>query len=53
VNADKVETSMYGCPVYKTQDRGPTWVFTANIKTKQSPGRWVMAGVALLMDVVS
>jgi len=52
VNADKVETSMYGCPVYKTQDRGPTWVFTANIKTKAKAGKWVMAGVALLMDVV-
>ena len=27
-------------------------VFTANIKTKQKEGKWVMAGVALLMDVV-
>jgi hypothetical protein len=27
-------------------------VFTANIKTKHKEGKWVMAGVALLMDVV-
>jgi len=37
VNADKVETSMYGCPVYKTQDRGPTWVtHSSTIKLKTS-----------------
>jgi dynein heavy chain len=34
-----------------TQDRGPTLVFTAGLKTKAAPIKWVLAGVALLMDV--
>jgi len=42
----------YTCPVYRTQDRGHTYVFSALLKTKAPPSRWVMAGVALLMDVV-
>jgi len=51
---DKMEArDIYPCPVYKTQQRGPTFVFAAGLKTKASPAKWVMAGVALLMDVVS
>ena len=42
---------IYPCPVYQTQDRGPTFVFTAGLKTKAPPLKWVLAGVALLMDV--
>ena len=42
----------YACPVYKTQFRGPTYVFTAGLKTKKPPSKWVMAGVSLLMSVV-
>ena len=42
---------VYQCPVYMTQDRGPTFVFTAGLKTKANPIKWVLAGVALLMDV--
>ena len=41
---------IYACPVYQTQDRGPTFVFTAGLKTKAPPIKWVLAGVALLMD---
>lgn len=44
--------SIYQCPTYKTEQRGPTFVFLAQLKTKSMPGRWVLAGVALLMDVV-
>jgi dynein heavy chain len=40
------------CPVYKTQARSATYVFQANLKTRQPPGDWVMGGVALLMDIV-
>ena len=43
---------LYLCPVYRTQDRGPTFVFVAGLKTKAPPARWTMAGVALLMEVV-
>jgi dynein heavy chain len=39
------------CPTYKTEFRGPTFVFCAQLKTKTAPGKWVLAGVALIMDV--
>jgi len=42
---------VYACPVYQTQSRGPTWVFTAGLRTKAAASKWVLAGVALLMDV--
>eukprot|EP00981_Chlorochromonas_danica_P009567 scaffold2734_cov243-Ochromonas_danica.AAC.5 len=51
--ADKVDVSqgIYVCPTYKTEFRGPTFVFCAQLKTKAPPGKWVLAGVALIMDV--
>jgi dynein heavy chain len=42
---------IYHCPVYVTEERGPTYVFTTQLKTKSNPSRWVMAGVALLLDL--
>lgn len=39
-------------PVYKTQQRGPTYVFTAQLKTKAVPQKWILAGVVLVMEVV-
>lgn len=51
VSADRVDTQgIYMCPVYKTEQRGPTYVFCAQLKTKSPAGRWVLAGVALIMD---
>nr|CAH8868656.1 unnamed protein product [Trichobilharzia regenti] len=41
----------YACPVYKTKQRGPTYVWTFNMKTKEKPSRWIMGGVALLLQV--
>jgi dynein heavy chain len=51
--ADKVDVSqgIYVCPCYKTEFRGPTFVFCAQLKTKAPSGKWVLAGVALIMDV--
>ena len=50
---DKVDyKGLYVCPCYKTQDRGPTYVFSPAIKSKEPSTKWVMAGVALLMSVV-
>ncbi|XP_037664378.1 dynein heavy chain 9, axonemal isoform X4 [Choloepus didactylus] len=43
--------SVYPCPVYKTCQRGPTYVWTFNLKTKENPSKWVLAGVALLLQV--
>ena len=52
VQADKADIKgMYACPTYKTQMRGPTYVFQAQLKTKSPPARWVLAGVALIMDL--
>ncbi len=51
VVADRSEqANMFSCPVYKTQKRGPQYVFSAKLKTKAPPQKWVLAGVALLMD---
>lgn len=51
VIADRGEQSnVFSCPVYKTQKRGPEYVFSAKLKTKAVSQKWVLAGVALLMD---
>lgn len=42
--------NMYECPVYKTKQRGPTFVWTFNLKTKEKPGKWTLGGVALLLQ---
>eukprot|EP00295_Goniomonas_pacifica_P045819 CAMPEP_0175918472 /NCGR_PEP_ID=MMETSP0108-20121206/11901_1 /TAXON_ID=195067 ORGANISM="Goniomonas pacifica, Strain CCMP1869" /NCGR_SAMPLE_ID=MMETSP0108 /ASSEMBLY_ACC=CAM_ASM_000204 /LENGTH=1079 /DNA_ID=CAMNT_0017241099 /DNA_START=10 /DNA_END=3249 /DNA_ORIENTATION=- len=53
ITADKAENKdAYICPVYKTQMRGPTFVFSAQLRTKVPVAKWVLAGVAILMDVV-
>uniref|UniRef100_A0A3Q3AWS9 Dynein axonemal heavy chain 11 n=1 Tax=Kryptolebias marmoratus TaxID=37003 RepID=A0A3Q3AWS9_KRYMA len=41
----------YRCPVYRTKQRGPTNVWAFHLRTKQSPTKWVVAGVALLLSV--
>lgn len=52
VPADKQDCrSVYPCPVYKTCQRGPTYVWTFNLKTKENPSKWVLAGVALLLQI--
>ncbi|XXQ31198.1 Dynein heavy chain, cytoplasmic [Plasmodiophora brassicae] len=50
--SDKQEkTGIYNCPVYKTQRRGPTYVFAAGLRTKLPPAKWVLNGVVLLLEV--
>ncbi|XP_051263753.1 dynein axonemal heavy chain 11 isoform X2 [Dicentrarchus labrax] len=43
--------STYECPVYRTKQRGPTYVWTLHLRTKQPPAKWIVAGVALLLSV--
>ncbi|KAF5277248.1 hypothetical protein FQR65_LT00356 [Abscondita terminalis] len=43
--------NMYECPVYKTRMRGPTYVWTFNLKTKDKPAKWTLAGVAILLQI--
>ncbi|KAI5643131.1 dynein heavy chain and region d6 of dynein motor domain-containing protein [Phthorimaea operculella] len=52
VTQDKQDTrNVYECPVYKIRMRGPTYVWTFNLKTKDKPTRWTLGGVALLLGV--
>ncbi|KAF3858430.1 hypothetical protein F7725_011631 [Dissostichus mawsoni] len=51
---DRQETrNIYECPVYKTKIRGPTYVWTFSLKTRERPAKWVLAGVALLLSSLS
>ena len=49
---DKQESrNLYECPVYKTRQRGPTYIWTFNLKTKERASKWILAGVALLLQI--
>jgi len=52
----KEDKNLYICPAYKTEDRGRVmnnFVFSAQLKTKpiNPPRKWILAGVAIIMDV--
>ena len=48
----KEDKNLYLCPVYKTENRGNTYVFTAQLRTPRYPApKWVLAGVAMIMDI--
>ncbi|XP_069067570.1 dynein axonemal heavy chain 11 [Pleurodeles waltl] len=52
IPVDKQETkNTYKCPIYKTKNRGQTYVWTFNLKSRDKPAKWVLAGVALLLAV--
>ncbi|KAK4326145.1 hypothetical protein Pmani_003309 [Petrolisthes manimaculis] len=52
ITQDKAESrNLYKCPLYKTRQRGPTYVWTLSLKTKEKPAKWILAGVALLLQV--
>lgn len=50
---EKVDTNMYECPIYRTEDRGNTFIATAQLKTspKNPPRKWILGGVAILLDI--
>jgi dynein heavy chain len=49
--ADDVETgNFFMCPVYRTRQRGPTYIFTANLRTKAPKQKWILGGVCLILD---
>ena len=49
---DKMEKSgVYMCPVYKTQQRGPTFVFFAPLRTKLPSLKWILAGAAIVLEI--
>ena len=42
--------NVYDCPVYKTKDRGPTYVWNFFLKTKDKASKWTLGGVALILQ---
>ena len=42
--------NMCECPVYKTRSRGPTYVWTFNLRSKEKPTKWTLAGVAIILQ---
>ncbi|CAL4173863.1 unnamed protein product, partial [Meganyctiphanes norvegica] len=51
ISQDKLEVrNQYESPLYKTRRREATYVWTFNLKTKDKPAKWVLAGVALLLQ---
>ena len=47
---EKFESGLFHCPVYKTQQRGPTYIFSLQLRTKHEPRKWVLAGVVAVTD---
>jgi dynein heavy chain len=43
-------TMMYECPVYITTRRGPTYVCLATLRTKDPQVKWILAGVAMVLQ---
>lgn len=44
------DKGIYDCPVYLTSNRGPHFVFLAGLCTVDPARKWVVAGVALVMQ---
>ena len=44
------DETVYDCPLYHTTFRGPTYVVLTTLKTIDPTYKWILAGVALLMQ---
>jgi len=47
----KETKNLYICPTYCTPNRRPHYVFAAQLRTKQNPSKWILGGVAMILDV--
>uniref|UniRef100_H2Y9A0 Dynein axonemal heavy chain 11 n=1 Tax=Ciona savignyi TaxID=51511 RepID=H2Y9A0_CIOSA len=48
---DRLETkNVYECPLYRTRERGPTFIWTFNLKSRETRSKWILSGVALLLS---
>lgn len=45
------EKGLYICPTYCTCQRRPYYVFPAQLRTKYPAAKWVLAGVAMILDI--
>lgn len=41
---------IYECPLYRTRQRGPTYIWTFNLKTKEKQQKWILGGVSLICN---
>lgn len=48
---DKEDKNVYICPTYCVPTRRPYFVFAAQLRTKAPAAKWVLAGVALILDI--
>lgn len=47
----KKTEGQYDCPVYVTSQRGPTYVFRANLNMEDEiPAKWILSGTCMLMS---
>uniref|UniRef100_A0A7S1YQU1 Dynein heavy chain C-terminal domain-containing protein n=1 Tax=Ditylum brightwellii TaxID=49249 RepID=A0A7S1YQU1_9STRA len=44
------DPEIFECPVYTTSFRGPTYIFLATLKSDVPPSKWVLGGVALMLQ---
>lgn len=44
------DPNVYDCPVYTTTFRGPTYIFLAPLKSLVPVNKWILAGVAIIMQ---
>jgi len=49
--AEKQDKNTYTCPTYCVPTRRPYFVFPAQLRTKATPDKWVLAGVAMILDI--
>jgi dynein heavy chain len=50
--SEKLDKGIYICPTYAVDTRTPYFVFPAQLKTKYNADKWVLAGVAMILDMV-
>lgn len=52
VQIDKREQkNTYECPIYRTKERGSTFVWSFNLKTNENPTKWIIGGVCMLCSI--
>jgi dynein heavy chain len=49
--SDKEDKNVYLCPTYCVPTRRPHFVFVAQLRTKQPAAKWVLGGVAMILDI--
>jgi len=51
IQQEKEDKNVYMCPTYCVPTRRPHFVFVAQLRTRQPAAKWVLAGVAIILDI--